>query len=147
VAKGKRSKTPVDEVKLAAASDRYVTALTEHRGPWATSTQVGFPSTNKLAGPIVKRLVEQRRIVGLGKVKGAEAYALLGSETADERLRSLAAGALAARCRTDKLDLLPLSADNERYKGLPPKLRKAIVQLLRDEVKRKAAFPVRAGGT
>jgi hypothetical protein len=143
----KRSKKPVDDAAVEAGSERYVAALAGHRAPWATSAQLGFPSKDRISAAVVKRLLAEKRVLAVGKMKGAEAYTLLGAETARERLSSLAERALAEQLKSDKLDLLPLSADAKRYAPIPRRVRDHIAVALQQSVLRKEAFAVNVGGS
>jgi hypothetical protein len=146
VAGSKQAKNqPVDEAALAADCERFLTALAERRASWGTAAQLGFPSSKKRSALIVKRLLDERRIVPVGKVKGAEAYTLLGNESNDERLATLAERLVAEQINIDKLDLLPLAVTAKRYAGIPVRIRRMIVPALQQAVLRKRAVPTRVG--
>jgi hypothetical protein len=155
VAGRKRSSKPVNDATIGAECDRYLAALAGHHALWATSTQLGFP-TKEISAAVVKRLIAQQRILGVGKVKRADAYTLLGSETAKARLISLAEQVVTEQLMLEaertsegsvRLVLLPLSAGAKRYASIPKKVRDHIVPALQQCVLRSEAFPVRIGGS
>ncbi len=128
------------------AADRYVAALAQHQQLWATSAQLGFPS-GSASKALVKHLLAERRILHVGKSKRADAYTLLGSEAAEERLLALASRVVADWSNSDKLVLLPLSAGAKSYVPIPVRVREHIVPALQQSVRRQDAFAVRVKGS
>jgi hypothetical protein len=143
-AKGQRKSSPKPQPEhLQAEGERLVAALQRHPAPWATRRQLGVEE--KRANPVVKGLLAAGRIVSVGKLDKSEAYALAQGEDAAECLESLAARTLADLARPGRLDLLPLSEKDERYRGIPAGVCGAIVALLTRRVSQRDAFPVQVG--
>jgi hypothetical protein len=120
-----------------------IAALQRHPAPWATRRQLGLEE--KGANPVLKALLAAGRIVSVGKLDKSEAYALTRGEVASRCLESLAACTVADLARPGRLDLLPLSAKDERYRGIPSGIRTAISVLLTRRVSQRDAFPVQVG--
>jgi hypothetical protein len=129
--------------RLQAEGERLIAALQRHPAPWATCRQLGLDERGTAA--VVKQLVAAKRIVSVGKLDQSEAYALTRGEDAATCLESLAARTLADLARPGKLDLLPFSEKDARYRGIPAGVRSAIVALLTRRVSQRDAFPVQVG--